>query len=98
MVGDARFTSPGKPSRKLPWNGILASASKPGNSIWLSISSSASFGSRLKLNPPYSPSPSVSTCKVRSMSGKGLITEVETDASLLARKSSIRACACDDIW
>ena len=32
-TGDVGFASPGKASKKLPWKGIPASASKSGNSI-----------------------------------------------------------------
>lgn len=57
---------------KEPLNGIaVASGSKVGRISTESGSSPASFGSRLKLNPPLSPP--LSVCNMRSKSGNGLI-------------------------
>lgn len=57
---------------------------------------SASLGSRLKLNP--SPSPPLSVCNVRSKSGNGLnVEEVGAPDTFLALKSSMSARAVFEI-
>ena len=92
----ADCSTPGKISKKLPVYGVLAvSASSSGSVNVASCSLTASFGSKVKLNPL---SPPLSACNIRSKSGNGLWLIVTVDDSRLALMSSTSACACVDIW
>jgi hypothetical protein len=83
---------------KLPWKGILASASKSGRAAASSASSAgASFGSRLKLKPPNSPSSPRNVFSVRSKSGNGLTVVDGKVVCHLPLTSSRRARAAVDI-